>query len=184
MLFYLLRPKEIDTSTHTTPKEYSTRNPVLHVQPSNPNANAPLTFIHFRDYFLRNTVPYKMGKKDTFVLYESSAGYSLFEVVQFEEIGALLEASQENVTDYARFCRSVKLKAFHPFENAEEALDNMNAVSEHSVSGLLQSFLEANMSKKVSLEGRPTQRKRKQHIANWRANCSEMNQGSIPDRSS
>ncbi|GMH86443.1 hypothetical protein TrVE_jg3942 [Triparma verrucosa] len=92
-----------------------------------------------------------MGKKDTFVLYESSAGYSLFEVVQFEEIGALLEASQENVTDYARFCRSVKLKAFHPFENAEEALDNMNAVSEHSVSGLLQSFLEANMSKKATL---------------------------------
>ena len=88
-----------------------------------------------------------MGKEANYVLYESSSGYCLCEVVQFEKIGALLEEGQENITDYERFARSVKLKAFHPFESAEEALENMNAISEHTVSELLQNFLSANLGK-------------------------------------
>lgn len=35
------------------------------------------------------------------------------------------------MNDLQRFGRTVKLKAFQPFTTAENALENMNAVSEH-----------------------------------------------------
>lgn len=38
---------------------------------------------------------------------------------------------QAAVNDLQRFGRTVKLKAFQPFTTAENALENMNAVSEH-----------------------------------------------------
>jgi len=76
-----------------------------------------------------------------FVLLECAAGYALFNVVAFEEIGALLQ----NVTDLTRFTRCVQLKAFTPFQNAQEALENANAVSEHAMTGVLQDFLETHM---------------------------------------
>lgn len=82
-----------------------------------------------------------------FVLFEAAAGYALFEVVAFEEIGALLEGSMDTVTDLARFSRAVKLKAFTPFESASDALLNANAVSEHAMTDTLKAFLEMNLPK-------------------------------------
>jgi len=38
---------------------------------------------------------------------------------------------QAAINDLQRFGRTVKLKAFQPFTTAENALENMNAVSEH-----------------------------------------------------
>ncbi|RYH26237.1 hypothetical protein EON65_14815 [archaeon] len=35
--------------------------------------------------------------------------------------------------DFQRFQKVVKLLAFHPFDSAENALENMNAVTEHEV---------------------------------------------------
>jgi len=67
------------------------------------------------------------------LLQECAAGYGLFEVVAFEEIGSLLEGSMNTVTDLARFSRAVKLKAFYPFESAVEALVNINAISDHAM---------------------------------------------------
>lgn len=46
------------------------------------------------------------------VLFESASGYSIFEVVEAEEIGALKAQVQEAVTDQAKFSKIVKLKAF------------------------------------------------------------------------
>ena len=85
-----------------------------------------------------------------FTLMESAAGYGLFEVVAFDEIGSLLQ--DDSVTDLKRFGRAVKLTAFYPFESAAEALENANAVSEHAVTGTLHNFLELNLpvSKKKS----------------------------------
>lgn len=40
---------------------------------------------------------------------------------------------QNGMTDFSRFQRVVKLLAFHPFDSAEHALENMNAVSEHQI---------------------------------------------------
>ena len=93
--------------------------------------------------------------KALFVLHESAAGYALFEVVAFEEIGALLEGSMDTVTDLDRFSRAVKLKAFQPFESAEDALLSINAVSEHSCTDGLHAFLEMNLPKiKKKKEGK------------------------------
>ena len=86
--------------------------------------------------------------KTLFALLESAAGYALFEVVAFEEIGSLLEGSMDTVTDLKRFGRALKLKAFLPFETAQQALENANAISEHAMSEALHDFLEMNLPKK------------------------------------
>lgn len=65
------------------------------------------------------------------MLYESASGYGLFEVVQHDDIASLTAEVQAAVNDLQRFGRTVKLKAFQPFTTAENALENMNAVSEH-----------------------------------------------------
>jgi len=85
--------------------------------------------------------------KTLFTLHECAAGYALFEVVAFEEIGGLLEDSMDTVTDLKRFGRAIKLKAFQPFESAHEALENANAISEHAMTGTLHNFLELNLPK-------------------------------------
>lgn len=90
-----------------------------------------------------------MSDKTLFALLECAAGYALFEVVAFEEIGSLLEGSMDTVTDLKRFGRAVKLKAFNPFESAQVALENANAVSEHAMSDALHNFLEMNLPKKA-----------------------------------
>ena len=68
-----------------------------------------------------------------FVLYESASGYALMEVNEAEEVGSLLEEVQQAVLDPQRFCRTVKLKGFQPFTTAENALENVNAISEQMV---------------------------------------------------
>ena len=85
-----------------------------------------------------------------FTLLESAAGYALFEVVAFDEIGGLLQ--DDSVSNLKLFGRAVKLNSFYPFESAAEALENANAVSEHAVTGTLHNFLEMNLpvSKKKS----------------------------------
>eukprot|EP00968_Pinguiococcus_pyrenoidosus_P010906 scaffold873_cov252-Pinguiococcus_pyrenoidosus.AAC.4 len=51
------------------------------------------------------------------------------------------------VSDVARFGRAVKLKGFQPFTSPENALMNINAVSEHVLSPDLKAFLEMNVPK-------------------------------------
>ena len=93
--------------------------------------------------------------KSLFVLHEAAAGYALFEIVAFEEIGALLDGASDTVNDLDRFSRAVKLKAFQPFESAEDALASINAVSEHSCTDGLHAFLEMNLPKiKKKKEGK------------------------------
>jgi nucleolar protein 56 len=86
----------------------------------------------------------------SFALLECAAGYALFEIVGFEEIGSLLEGSMDTVTDIKRFGRAVKLKGFMPFESAQMALENANAISEHAMTEDLHNFLEMNLPKKSS----------------------------------
>ena len=84
-----------------------------------------------------------------FTLLECAAGYALFEVVAFEEIGGLLEGSMDTVTDIKRFGRAVKLKSFSPFDSAQVALENANAIAEHNMTEFLHNFLEMNLPKKT-----------------------------------
>jgi nucleolar protein 56 len=87
--------------------------------------------------------------KTLFTLYEVAAGYALFEVVAFEEIGGLLEGNMDTVSDLKRFGRAIKLKGFYPFESAQVALENANAISEHAMTDTLHNFLEMNLPKKA-----------------------------------
>lgn len=81
------------------------------------------------------------------VLYEHAAGYSLFSVAEFEEVGMFLPQVEASVTDLSRFNGIVKLTGFAPFKNALAALENINAISEGIVSEDLQVFLDSTFPK-------------------------------------
>lgn len=68
-----------------------------------------------------------------YALYESSSGYALFDVHGIHEIGQNVEAVESSVSDFTRFGRVVKLTAFHPPQNAEDALNQIKAVSEGTI---------------------------------------------------
>uniref|UniRef100_A0A0D3AWJ5 Nucleolar protein 58/56 N-terminal domain-containing protein n=1 Tax=Brassica oleracea var. oleracea TaxID=109376 RepID=A0A0D3AWJ5_BRAOL len=68
-----------------------------------------------------------------YALYESSSGYALFDVHGIHEIGQNVEAVESSVSDFTRFGRVVKLTAFHPPQNAEDALNQIKAVSEEKL---------------------------------------------------
>ena len=51
------------------------------------------------------------------------------------------------MTDLSRFQRVVKMVGFMPHSTAENALVNMNAITEHEVTDDLKAFLESNMPK-------------------------------------
>ena len=82
-----------------------------------------------------------------FVLFETAAGYSLFEVIGIDELGQSADAVQQSTLDLARFGKVVKLTAFAPFKNAAHALDEVNAISEAVLTDDLKNFLEVNMPK-------------------------------------
>ncbi|CAI5732937.1 unnamed protein product [Peronospora destructor] len=84
---------------------------------------------------------------NNFVLFESASGYAIFEVVENEEIGSLIAEVQAAIVDVSSFGRIVKLKAFQPFTSAENALENINNISEGLLSDDLKDFLEMNLPK-------------------------------------
>lgn len=69
-----------------------------------------------------------------YVLFENATGYALFEVIEAEDIGTNLEKVQDSILELSRFGKMVKLKAFVPFKSAEEALANINDISEGACS--------------------------------------------------
>lgn len=87
-----------------------------------------------------------MGK-GLFVLFESASGYALFDVVEAEDVGSQLEQVQASVTNIDRFSKIVKMKGFCPFTSAENALENINDVSEGILNETLKNFLELQLPK-------------------------------------
>jgi nucleolar protein 56 len=85
-----------------------------------------------------------------YLLYETATGHALFDVVEAEDIGSNLDKVQESILDLKRFGKMVKLKAFVPFKSAEEALTNINDVSEGICSETMSNFLEMNLPKSKS----------------------------------
>lgn len=82
-----------------------------------------------------------------FVLYEHAAGYGVFKVKEFEEIGMLLPQLEAAVNELGRFKSVVSLVGFLPFKTAVTALENMNAISEGLVPEELQHFLDITVPK-------------------------------------
>jgi len=83
------------------------------------------------------------------ILFESAAGYALLEKTEFEEVGQDEESVAAAVLDPKLFSKMVKLKAFHNFATAEEALAEMDAVAAAEPSEVLMGFLEQNCPKKA-----------------------------------
>ena len=73
-----------------------------------------------------------------FVLLETAMGYLLFERKESDEIGATLPEVQAAVKDYSKFSLVLKLKAQFFFRTAEEALANINDISEGIVTPSLK----------------------------------------------
>jgi len=82
-----------------------------------------------------------------YVLFEAAIGYSIFEVAESEEIGIELESVQASIQDLAKFGKICKFKTIVPFRSAQDALENINAMSEGAVHPLLKDFLETNLPK-------------------------------------
>lgn len=80
-------------------------------------------------------------------MYEHAAGYGVFKVEEFEEIGMLLPQLESAVHDLARFNSIVKLVGFSPFKSAITALENINAISEGILPEELQQFLDITIPK-------------------------------------
>jgi len=82
-----------------------------------------------------------------YVLYESAAGFSLFEPVQLEEIETLSDKVQKSLSDFKRLAKVIKLRAFQPFGTPEKALACQNDISEGILNDFLRAFLEQNLPK-------------------------------------
>jgi nucleolar protein 56 len=82
-----------------------------------------------------------------FLLFETAAGYALFERDEYDEIGGETEQVQAAIADFERFATLVKMKAYQPFKTAEEALENIFAVSRNEVTETLQEFLQNYLPK-------------------------------------
>lgn len=82
------------------------------------------------------------------MLYEHAAGYAVFKVEEFEEIGMFLPQLEAAVSDLSRFNSVVKIVSFYPFKTALAALESINAISEGLVPEDLQQFLDINVPKK------------------------------------
>jgi len=71
-----------------------------------------------------------MQVQSLYVLFEHATGYALFRVKEFEEIGLLQAQVEQSVVDITRFSSVIKLVAFTAFRSGQNALDNINSISE------------------------------------------------------
>ena len=83
-----------------------------------------------------------------YLLFESAAGYALFEQVASEEISIMSPEVQESLQNLEKFSALVKLKAFLPFSSAEQSLEQINAISEGELTQCLFNFLDTSVPKK------------------------------------
>ena len=86
-----------------------------------------------------------------YLLYESAAGYALFELREFDETNTSTSKIQKDINTFASFSRIVNLlvisliQAFTPFGNADKALTNITQIADSKITEDLSSFLEANL---------------------------------------
>jgi len=82
-----------------------------------------------------------------YILYEQASGFAIFEKIKSDEIAFTMDVVQNSIQQMARFSKICQLKAFLPFSSAENALENINAISEGEVTEYLANFLEMNLAK-------------------------------------
>uniref|UniRef100_A0A6B2L2N5 Nucleolar protein 56 n=1 Tax=Arcella intermedia TaxID=1963864 RepID=A0A6B2L2N5_9EUKA len=80
-----------------------------------------------------------------YVLFESSAGYALFERREDEVIGSQVSKVQESWLEFNNFKQMCSLRAFDPFVSTDKALENINDISEGILNPFLLDFLQQNI---------------------------------------
>lgn len=102
----------------------------------------------FNNFILKKYIKHILFfQSKLFVLFEHAAGYGVFKVEEFEEIGLLLPQLEASVYDLGRFNSIVKLIGFSPFKSAVVALENINAISEGILPEELQHYLDITIPK-------------------------------------
>jgi len=96
-----------------------------------------------------------MSESSFYVLFESASGYALFSILEAEEIASTLQEVQAGMMDLAKFQRICKMVAFHPFDSAENALENINAITENDLTDDLKNFLSTNLPKAKKMTKSP-----------------------------
>ncbi|KAL6536200.1 hypothetical protein OROGR_012772 [Orobanche gracilis] len=81
-----------------------------------------------------------------YLLFEFASGYALFHACDVDEVESDFESAEKYIN---RFDEVFKLKAFHPFESAADALCQMNAIHDSIVTEQLKSFLVRNLPKPI-----------------------------------
>jgi len=81
-----------------------------------------------------------------YILFESAAGYAIFQRLEAEIIGNQLTKVQESWLEFDNFSQVVTLTSFLPFPTPEIGLKNMNDISEGILNPFLRDFLESTLS--------------------------------------
>ncbi|KAF1946563.1 Nop domain-containing protein [Clathrospora elynae] len=83
-----------------------------------------------------------------YLLHESPVGYAVFKVVmQPDTIGSRLKEVQAAVQDLDKFGKTVELVGLAPFQGTQDALAEINDISEGILSDFLRATLETNLPK-------------------------------------
>ncbi|KAJ5060678.1 nucleolar protein 5A [Bipolaris maydis] len=83
-----------------------------------------------------------------YLLHESPVGYAVFKVaIQPDTIGNRLQEVQKAVQDLDKFGKTVELVGLAPFQGTQDALAEINDVSEGIMSDFLKATLETNLPK-------------------------------------
>eukprot|EP01054_Gregarina_sp_Poly1_P010890 Gregarina_sp_Poly_1__10889@NODE_84_length_15393_cov_100_561529_g72_i0_p2_GENE_NODE_84_length_15393_cov_100_561529_g72_i0NODE_84_length_15393_cov_100_561529_g72_i0_p2_ORF_typecomplete_len457_score90_61Nop/PF01798_18/5_1e46Nop/PF01798_18/4_7e25NOP5NT/PF08156_13/2_3e13CKAP2_C/PF15297_6/0_23_NODE_84_length_15393_cov_100_561529_g72_i033074677 len=90
----------------------------------------------------------KTKTKETYLLFETAAGYSLVLVKEWDSIAQDVERVQTALKDASSFGQQVVPRGWLPFKNAEEALENMNAIKDGTPTDSLKAFLEQTLPSK------------------------------------
>ncbi|PFH38231.1 putative nucleolar protein [Besnoitia besnoiti] len=86
-----------------------------------------------------------MAANDIFLLFESAPGLLLARVKGWDQIAQHADAVQEACLDFARFKQVVEVVAFHPFSDAEEAMEVQLAITGGTSCPTLVNFLNFNL---------------------------------------
>lgn len=81
-------------------------------------------------------------------MFESAAGYALFQRTEMQEAASQTDEIQAAIKNFPLFSKMIKQVAFIPYTSAESALENINAISEGILSDFLRTFLETHLPSK------------------------------------
>ncbi|KAN0042033.1 hypothetical protein ACTFIV_004592 [Dictyostelium citrinum] len=85
----------------------------------------------------------------THILFETATGFNVFQLSGMESIAEFTDQVQKSMQDFSKFSKVCKMIGSLPFTSAENALENINSISEGILTESLHDFLKQTFSKKT-----------------------------------